>query len=263
MAVPANKSLGQHWLNDLYSLESMMEAVDLKQTDNVLEVGPGHGSLTKLLVKNANTVTTVEVDRELINKLKKEIKADNLTIIDSDILKFNLDSLPKDYKVIANIPYYLTSKLFRVLSESDNPFSKAAILVQKEVAQRVDAGPGSMSLLSVSVQYYNHVSLGLIVPALLFDPPPKVDSQVVILARRQTDLFPDLDKKTFFKVVKAGFGQRRKKLSNSISAGLSIKKNQAETILESVGINAQTRAQELTLENWHDLTVALIDSSLL
>ena len=263
MAVAANKSLGQHWLNDLYSLESMMEAVDLKEADNVLEVGPGHGSLTKLLVKKAKTVTTVEVDRELISKLKKEIKADNLTIIDSDILKFDLDTLPKDYKVIANIPYYLTSKLFRVLSESSNPFSKAAILVQKEVAQRIEAGPGSMSLLSVSVQYYNHVSLGLVVPALLFDPPPKVDSQVVILERRKEDLFPDLDKKIFFKVVKAGFGQRRKKLSNSISSGIGINKEQAEKVLEAAGINPQTRAQELTLDNWHDLTVSLINSSLL
>ena len=252
-----NKSLGQHWLDDIYSLESMTEAVNLQNTDNVLEIGPGLGSLTKILVKKAKHVTTVEVDRELIAKLKQSIKSENLTIVDQDILKFDFSSLPKDYKVIANIPYYLTSKLFRQLSETVNPFSRAAILVQKEVAERVAATPGSMSMLSVSVQYYNHVSLGIIVPALLFDPPPKVDSQVVILKRRETDLFPGMDKKLFFKVVKAGFGQRRKKLTNSLSAGLGISKPDVEKLLINVGIDPKTRAQELDLYMWHDLANAV------
>ena len=252
-----NKSLGQHWLNDKYSLESMLEAVHLNKEDNVLEVGPGLGPLTRLLVEMASEVTTVEIDRELISYLKANIKAPNLTIVDQDILKFDLETLPKDYKVVANIPYYLTSKLFRQLSETVNPFSRAAILVQKEVAERVAATPGSMSMLSVSVQYYNHVSLGIIVPALLFDPPPKVDSQVVILKRRETDLFPGMDKKLFFKVVKAGFGQRRKKLTNSLSAGLGISKPDVEKLLINVGIDPKTRAQELDLYLWHDLENAV------
>jgi 16S rRNA (adenine1518-N6/adenine1519-N6)-dimethyltransferase len=258
-----NKSLGQHWLTDIYSLESMIEAVDLKDIDNVLEVGPGLGSLTKILVTKAKHVTTVEFDRELIANLQQSIKSPNLTIVNQDILKFDLTSLPKDYKVIANIPYYLTSKLFRILSESSNPFSVAAILIQKEVAERIVAGPGSMSMLSVSVQYYNHVSLGIEVPAYLFDPPPKVDSQVVILKRREKDLFPDLDKKTFFRVVRAGFSQRRKKLPNSLSAGLGLDKIQIQSLLSEIGIDEKTRAQELSLEDWHRLTVRLQDSSLL
>jgi 16S rRNA (adenine1518-N6/adenine1519-N6)-dimethyltransferase len=263
MTIEANKSLGQHWLDDIYSLESMIEAVDLNNSDNVLEVGPGLGSLTKILVTKANHVTTVEIDRELINRLKKEIKSPNLTIVDSDILKFNLESMPKDYKVIANIPYYLTSKLFRVLSESNNPFSKAAILVQKEVAQRIEAGPGSMSLLSVSVQYYNRVSLGIIVPALLFDPPPKVDSQVVILKRREKPLFENMDSKQYFKVVKAGFGQRRKKLVNSLSSGLGIDKITCEKLLNDSNISPDIRAQELTLDNWASITNAAITESII
>jgi 16S rRNA (adenine1518-N6/adenine1519-N6)-dimethyltransferase len=252
-----NKSLGQHWLNDNYSLEFMLEAVHLSKDDYVLEVGPGLGPLTKLLVEVANHVTTVEVDRELIEYLKKNIKAPNLTIVDQDILKFDLESLPKNYKVVANIPYYLTSKLFRKLSEAMNPFSEAAILVQKEVAERVASKPGSMSILSVSVQYYSHVSLGLVVPALLFDPPPKVDSQVVILKRREKPLFPDIDTEQYFKTVKAGFGQKRKKLSNSLSAGLGIGKEEIESILSSVNIDPGTRAQALSLSQWRDITLAL------
>ena len=252
-----NKSLGQHWLNDNYSLESMLEAVHLVKDDYVLEVGPGLGPLTRLLVEVAKHVTTVEVDRELIEYLKKNIKAPNLTIVDQDILKLDLESLPKSYKVVANIPYYLTSKLFRKLSEAANPFSEAAILVQKEVAERVAAKPGSMSILSVSVQYYSHVSLGLVVPALLFDPPPKVDSQVVILKRREKPLFSDVDAEQYFKTVKAGFGQKRKKLSNSLSAGLGINKEEIESILSSVNIDPGTRAQALSLSQWRDITLAL------
>ena len=235
----------------------MLEAVHLVKDDYVLEVGPGLGPLTRLLVEVAKHVTTVEVDRELIEYLKKNIKAPNLTIVDQDILKFDLESLPKSYKVVANIPYYLTSKLFRKLSEAANPFSEAAILVQKEVAERVAAKPGSMSILSVSVQYYSHVSLGLVVPALLFDPPPKVDSQVVILKRREKPLFSDVDAEQYFKTVKAGFGQKRKKLSNSLSAGLGINKEEIESILSSVNIDPGTRAQALSLSQWRDITLAL------
>ena len=252
-----NKSLGQHWLNDRYSLESMLEAVHLNKEDNVLEVGPGLGPLTRLLVEMASEVTTVEIDRELISYLKANIKAPNLTIVDQDILKFDLETLPKDYKVVANIPYYLTSKLFRKLSEATNPFSEAAILVQKEVAERVASKRGSMSILSVSVQYYSYVSLGLVVPALLFDPPPKVDSQVVILKRRESPLFPEVNTEQYFKTVKAGFGQKRKKLSNSLSAGLGISKEEIESMLANVNIDPGTRAQALDLSQWRDITLAL------
>jgi 16S rRNA (adenine1518-N6/adenine1519-N6)-dimethyltransferase len=262
MAVPANKSLGQHWLNDLFSLESIIDSVHVSESDTVLEIGPGHGSLTRLLVKRAKKVISVELDRELASNLTKEINAINLEVIESDILKFDFNLLPKDFKVVANIPYYLTSKLFRVLSESSNPFSEAAILIQKEVAERIVAGPGSMSLLSVSVQYFSEARLGIVVPAYLFDPAPKVDSQVVILRRRKNNLFPDLNEKIFFKVVKAGFGQRRKTLSNSLSTGLNLSKDQIENLLQSININPKIRAQELSLKTWHDITEKLISSSL-
>src|SRR6185295_7236194 len=156
----------------------------------------------------------------LAQKLPKRVPATNLQVVQQDILQFDLSRLSVGYKVVANIPDYLTSNLLRVLCESPNHFSKAALLVQKEVAKRVCAEPGDMSLLSVSVQFYCEAQLGAIVPARLFTPPPKVDSQILMLAYRSQPLFSDVDTKLFFRVVKSGFAQRRKTLLNSLSAGL-------------------------------------------
>jgi 16S rRNA (adenine1518-N6/adenine1519-N6)-dimethyltransferase len=177
-------------------------------------------------------------------------------VIQQDILTYNLTELPKDYIVVANIPYYLTSKLVRILCESSNPPKTAALLVQKEVAERIAAKPGSMSMLSVSAQVYNQVSLDVIVPAEQFTPPPKVDSQVVVLHRRQTPLIPIEQQKEFFRIVKAGFSERRKKLRSSLSGGLQIEKSQADDILHRAGISESARAQELSIEDWHNLTTA-------
>ncbi|QQS19182.1 hypothetical protein IPL68_00500 [Candidatus Saccharibacteria bacterium] len=169
------------------------------------------------------------------------------------MLRFNLQQLPGGFKVVANIPYYLTSNLIRVLCESPNHFSTAAILVQKEVAERVTARPGQMSILSVSAQFYCQVSLGVVVPAKLFTPPPKVDSQVLILQYRQQPLFKNIDAKVFFQLVKAGFSQKRKTLENSLSAGLQIEKSIVREKLERVDIPFQTRAQALSLDQWYSL----------
>jgi 16S rRNA (adenine1518-N6/adenine1519-N6)-dimethyltransferase len=161
------------------------------------------------------------------------------------------------YKVVANIPYYLTSNLVRVLSESSNPPACAVLLVQKEVAERLAAKAGQMSILSVTAQYYWEVSLGRLVPAELFTPPPKVDSQIVIMLARPTPLFPDVDAKQFFRLVKAGFGERRKTLRNSLSGGLGIDKFQCEQLLQSAEIDSNLRAQNLTLEQWRKLYFAI------
>jgi 16S rRNA (adenine1518-N6/adenine1519-N6)-dimethyltransferase len=181
---------------------------------------------------------------------------DNLVVVSQDILSFDLSELPAGYKVVANIPYYLTSNLIRVLCESPTVFSDAALLIQKEVAERVVAKPGQMSLLSVSAQYYCEVALGSFVPARLFTPPPKVDSQVLELHRRPEPLFPDVDDKQFFRIVKAGFSQKRKTLVNSLSAGLSISKDQAREMLAAAKIAENTRAQALSLQQWYELYVA-------
>ena len=254
-----NKSLGQHWLHDEASLEAMLIAADISPEDTVLEIGPGLGTLTAKLVGQAKKVIAVEFDQTLAADLPRRVQADNLEIVNQDILRFDLTTLPPGYKLAANIPYYLTSNLLRVLCESTNPFSKAALLVQKEVAQRVCAAPGDTSLLSISVQFYCEASLGQVVPARLFTPPPKVDSQILQLTYRQRPLFPNTDVKVFFRIVKAGFSQRRKTLLNSLSAGLHLSREQTATILEEAGIDPSARPQELSLEYWNSLYLAVAD----
>jgi 16S rRNA (adenine1518-N6/adenine1519-N6)-dimethyltransferase len=253
---PPKKSLGQHWLHDDDSLQAMCDAVLLAPQDTVLEVGPGLGTLTLKLVKQAKEVIAVEFDADLTRGLPKRVPADNLRIVQQDILKFDLGSLPADYKLAANIPYYLTSNLLRLLCESPNHFSRAALLVQKEVAERVCAAPGDMSILSVSVQFYCDARLGMLVPAELFTPPPKVDSQILILQYHKAPLFPDVDTKLFFRIVKAGFAQRRKTLLNSLSAGLQLSREQTTELLGQAGIVPSVRAQNLSLTEWHTLYLA-------
>jgi 16S rRNA (adenine1518-N6/adenine1519-N6)-dimethyltransferase len=249
----ANKSLGQHWLTDFASLSAMCDAAQLNEADVVLEIGPGLGTLTELLVEGADRVVAVEFDEALARQLPKRVPASNLSVIQQDILRFDLTSMPADYKVVANIPYYLTSKLIRVLSESTNRPAYAVLLVQKEVAVRVAAGPGDMSLLSVTAQFYWETTKDILVPARLFTPPPKVDSQILVLKRRDTPIFPDVDPKEFFRLVKAGFSNRRKTLLNSLSGGLQLEKPAAKQLLESAGINPGARPQELSLDQWHGL----------
>lgn len=246
------KGLGQHWLNDEASLQAIVAAAKLQPDDVVLEIGPGQGNLTQHLTKLAGKVVAVEMDRQLVKQLKRQ-PATNLQVVEADILNFDLMQLPSGYKVVANIPYYLTSNLLRILSESPNPAKLMVLLVQKEVAQRIAAQPGQMSLLAVSVQLYYQPELGVVVPAKLFQPPPKVDSQVVVLQRRTQPLFEDLDVKGFFRVVKAGFSERRKKLRSSLAGGLRISKEEVDKILKQANINPDGRAQELSLEQWYQL----------
>lgn len=250
------KSLGQHWLQDELSLEAMIAAADIQPGDTVLEIGPGPGTLTELLVQSAKQVVAVEFDENLARELPLRVPAGNLTVVNQDILQFDLTSLPPNYKVVANIPYYLTSNLLRTLCESPNHFSAAAILIQKEVAERVCAGPGDMSILAVSVQFYCEVGLGPLVPARLFTPPPKVDSQILMLSWREEPLFPDVDVRAFFRVVKAGFSQKRKTLLNSLSAGLHLSREETTALLDVASIKPGTRAQALSLRQWHDLYLA-------
>jgi len=247
----AKKQLGQHWLHDITVLESM--AANVAPGDVVLEVGPGTGTLTSVLLQKGAKVVAVEMDKSLGIVLGDKFKNADFKLHFGSILEFDLTKLPQGYKVIANIPYYLTSNLVRVLSESANPPVYAALLVQKEVAQRVSAPPGQMSLLSVSAQYYWDVTVGMEVPARLFTPPPKVDSQILILSKKHTPAFKGVDDKLFFRVVKAGFGERRKTISNSLSGGLRITKDQAKQILGTAGIDPVKRAQTLSLADWHKL----------
>lgn len=257
--MPAKKSLGQHWLFDKDSLESICQAAKIDRSDTVLEVGPGLGSLTELLVSQANQVVAVELDDKLVSELKHSLIKPNLVIVNESILDFDLASLKPGYKLVANIPYYLTSNLIRKISESTNPPVLAVILVQKEVAKRLAAKPGDMSLLSVTAQFYWSVSLGQVVTAELFSPPPKVDSQVVTLSRRSTPLFKDLDSVQYFHLVRAGFAQRRKTLLNALKAGTQLSLDQIMQACDQAGIDPKRRAQTLSLEDWHNLYRAILD----
>ena len=257
------KSLGQHWLNDLPTLEYICEEAKINATDTVLEIGPGTGTLTNFLVKSAKKVIAVEYDQNLAQQLPNRVKATNLQVVSQDILKFDLTKLKPNYKVVANIPYYLTSNLIRTLSESTNPPLSAVLLIQKEVAQRVASGPGKMSLLSVSAQFYWYVGLGDVVPAKLFTPPPKVDSQVITLARRTEPLFPEVNEKQFFRLVKAGFATRRKTLLNSLAGGLRTDKETIQKALDVANISSGLRAQALSLDDWYTIYKIFMKSEIL
>lgn len=254
---PTKKSLGQHWLFDVDSLEAMTAAAEVRAADLVLEVGPGLGTLTEVLLKKDANIVAVEFDKELAKKLiiQGETLSQGLSlkVVNEDILTFDLTSLPKNYKVCANIPYYLTSNLIRRLLESDNPPAVMALLIQKEVAERIATKPGEMSILAVATQFYAEVKLCELVPAELFTPPPKVDSQIIQIKRRESPLFPDVDTKQFFKLVRAGFSEKRKKLRSSLSGGLQISKLEADEFLKKANISPDARAQELSLEQWHNL----------
>lgn len=253
--VVAKKSLGQHWLFDPKSLQDICDAADLQPSDTVLEIGPGLGSLTVKLTQSVKQVVAVEFDEKLARELPARVPASNLKVIYSDIMRFDLSQMPAGYKVVANVPYYITSAITRLLSESPTPPSLAVMLVQKEVAERLAAKPGQMSILSVSAQFYHDVTLGAVVTADKFNPAPKVDSQVVILKRREIPLFTDVDVKDLMRVVKAGFSEKRKTLRNSLSGGLHLEKPQVEELLAKAGIAASTRAEQLSLDEWHKLAL--------
>ncbi len=247
------KSLGQHWLHDDSILQAIVDAAEIEQGGYVLEIGPGLGTLTEKLVKSGADILALEFDQDLLAGLRlKFINTLQVKIEQGDIRTFDYTTLPKNYKIVANIPYYLTSHLIRSISETTNPPDLAVLLIQKEVAERLCAGPGQMGILSITAQFYFDCQLDIEVPAKFFTPPPKVDSQVVILRRRAEKLF-DVDEKDFFRLVKAGFSEKRKTLRNSLSVGLAIEKSDAEELLAKAGLSPTKRAQELSLDDWYNL----------
>jgi len=253
--ITPKKQLGQHWLNDHTTLKAIVDGANINAGETVLEIGPGLGSLTQELIDRGAKVTAIELDATLARQLTNRVKDKdhNLSIITGDIRRFNLNNLPKSYRVVANIPYYLTSGLIRYFGESDNPPAQVSILVQKEVAMRVCAHPGTLSILGVTTQMYFETTLGVVVPAELFTPPPKVDSQLLILHRRQEPYFKNQDSKQLFEIVKAGFSERRKKLRSSLSGGLRMPKDQIDELLNLADIDGNLRAQNLSLDDWLNL----------
>ena len=250
MALKNKKELGQNWLRDRGMLEAIVDETDLSAGDTVLEIGPGLGTLTSELLRRAGKVVAVELDSERAVKLPAQFPGKNLTVINEDILSYDLERLPTGYKVVANVPYYITSKIIEKLMTASNRPSVIVILVQKEVAERIVARPGGMSILAISAQIFAKTRLGIEIPRQFFTPVPKVDSQVVVLEMRDKPLVLEKDQKAFFRVVKAGFANKRKKLRSSMSAGLAISKSDAEKLLRQAGVDPDLRAEDLSIDDW-------------
>lgn len=249
------KSLGQHWLKDPAILSEIAAEADIKSDDTVLEIGPGLGTLTSHLLKQAKQVIAVELDDSLAKKLPGQFPGKNLQVFNEDILEFDLSLLPPDYKVVANVPYYITSKIIQKLMTDKNPPKIIVILIQKEVAKRLVVDGGDRSILSISAEIFAEARLGVEVPASYFTPPPKVDSQVIVLTRRDEPLVGQVDQKVFFRVVKAGFSAKRKKIKTSLAGGLAMPKEEVAAMLEAAGISPDIRAEDLSIQQW----VSLVD----
>ena len=255
--VKPNKILGQNFLIDKNILEKIIDSADLKPTDVVLEVGPGIGALTKELSLKAGKIIAVEKDKNMVEVLKKTLSDyKNIKIINGDILKIKNYKI-KNYKVVANIPYYLTSPLIRKFLESANPPSEMILMIQKEVAQRICSKPPDMSLLAVSVQFYAEPKIISYVSKNCFLPAPKIDSAIIkITPRRPTSreagsrTSPDL----FFRVVKAGFSHPRKQIAGNLAKNLKIDKKTAQEWLKKNSIDSAQRAETLSVEDWKNLT---------
>ncbi len=267
------KSLGQHFLVDEQHLGRIVAAADLGPDDTVLEIGPGLGVLTSALAERAGRVVAVEIDAAMRAVLADTIGSrPDVEIVNADIRKVapgdllgcehdRTGRLP-GYKVVANLPYYITSAVLRHVLEAGVQPELAVVMVQKEVADRILAGPGNMSILAVSVQFYAAPRRVAVVPAGAFYPRPKVDSSVLRLdVHENTPVdVPADDKDAFFRAVKAGFSQKRKQLKNSLAAGLQLRPAHAVAALEGAGIDPRRRAETLSLEEWAALTRALADN---
>jgi len=257
----ADKGLGQNFLQDSSVLEKIARAAEIQAEDTVLEIGPGLGSLTRYLALAAREVVALELDPDLIPPLRAVLApyaSRNVRVIQGDILKTAVSEIihTDDYLVVANIPYYITSAIMRHLLESSPTPRRIVLTIQKEVAERVCAAPGDMSLLALSVQVYGKPSIAAIIPASAFHPAPKVDSAILRVDIYPDPLIPRDLLKTFFKLTKAGFSQKRKTLRNSLSSGLHFKPTEAEAMLKSVGIDPMRRAETLSIEEWKGLCEA-------
>jgi 16S rRNA (adenine1518-N6/adenine1519-N6)-dimethyltransferase len=257
----ADKSLGQNFLNDPDALESIVQAAEIRPEDVVLEIGPGLGSLTRYLAISASKVICVELDAGLIPALSSVLSEyKNVRIIQADILKLSPAKLLEgdDYLVIANVPYYITSSIFRHLLASMPRPRRIVLTIQKEVAERICAQPGDMSLLALSVQVFGRPRIEKIIPAEAFFPVPKVDSAVIRVDIEKKPLIPEPNLERFFRIAKAGFSQKRKTLRNSLSAGLQLSPLDAVQLLEKSGIDPMRRAETLSIGEWSVLTSQFI-----
>jgi 16S rRNA (adenine1518-N6/adenine1519-N6)-dimethyltransferase len=261
----AKKGLGQHFLIDDEVLEAILAAAELSPTDTVIEVGPGLGLMTGELARRAGWVIAIELDKRLADILKKTLADfDNIVILHEDVLGTDPGALLEGrappfppslslYKVVANLPYYITSPVLRHFLEASVKPEVMVVMVQKEVAEAIVAEAGQRSVLSISVQFYGKPSIVTCVPAGSFYPVPKVDSAIVkIEVYRRPPVEVD-NVEGFFKLVRAGFTAARKQVANSLSQGLCLPKSEVLNLLEKAGIDPRRRAETFTLEEWAKL----------
>ena len=254
-----DKSLGQNFLTDPNILERIVTIAGITHADSVLEIGAGLGHLTAYLAESARAVIAVELDRRFMPILSERLASyPNVTLVEGDILQLDNADLVQDdgYLVVANIPYYITSRILRKLLEAKHKPREIILTIQYEVAQRVCAESGKLSLLALSVRMYGTPNLEARIPAGAFYPPPKVDSAVIKIDLHPKPLLPAAQREIFFLIVKAGFLHKRKTLRNSLSKGLGWSSEQAEDLLNGAGINPGRRAETLTIPEWIGLTTA-------
>lgn len=255
------RSLGQNFLFDEGLLDKIVAAAELEPDDQVLEVGPGLGALTRQLALNAGRVVTVELDQRFLPVLENELGSfSNIELVHGDVLAFDpADWFDEPYVVVANVPYYITGAILRHLLERSPRPSRLVLTVQKEVAERLTAAPPRMNLLAVSVQYYGRVQRMTTVRAGAFWPRPDVDSAVVRIDVEPAGSrdAPALDDEAFFRVVRAGFGEKRKQLKNSLRQ-LGLDDKRLAAALDAVGIDGRRRAETLSLAEWRALAAMLL-----
>lgn len=255
MALKNKKHLGQNWLKDRNILLNIAEIAhsDAQDSTTALEIGPGLGTLTSALLKFFPRVIAVEYDAALAQKLPGSFPGKRLEVLNADFLDFDLSQIPSPYVAVGNIPYYITSPIVRHLLEATNKPSKIVLTIQKEVAERIAAGPGDHTILSISSQIYAEVTLGPVIDRSFFTPPPKVDSQVIILIPREQPLATEDD----LKFIKQPFRNPRKKLTTTLPYTTGKSKEEVKSALEAAQINPDFRPQDLTIEQWLTLRKAL------
>ena len=253
--IKPKKSLGQNFLINQGVLEKIVRAAEVGPEDIVVEVGPGTGNLTKKLSEKAKRVIAIEKDRRLIEDLKEKFKNSNIEIIEGDILKFDpsrYSLVASGYKIVANIPYYITSNFIRIIFENWPRPKLIVLTIQKEVAQRIVARPPNMNLLALSVQLYSDPKIVSYVSKGSFRPIPKVDSAVIKLTTHNQQLTTS-EKDNFFKLTKAGFSGKRKQLINNLIKNFDMIREDLSKIFERIGIRQDARAESLSLEQWKKL----------
>jgi len=253
------KGFGQNFLVDESALRQVVRAAEISPGDTVLEVGPGLGHLTRYLALCARRVVAVELDRDLLPILSEVLgQAANVDLVQGDILKLDLAALlpQPGYLVVANIPYNITGALIEILLEARLKPSRLVLTVQKEVAEAICAKPGDLSVRALSVQVYGEPRIAAHIPSGAFYPAPNVDSAVLRIDLLPQPRLPAADLNTFFRLVKAGFSQKRKTLRNALSGGLGWKQAATAELLQSAGVDPQRRAETLSFEEWEKLVAA-------